>query len=113
MFDPQGALSRDAADLVIDVSGKAKVDFAAIVAAGETGTEPPVPQPETLDIAEIAGAAIDPDRQRRGRVVAHFALADRDAAADAGIDVVLDANTVAYAGSSVKDITSDVLKQVK
>jgi len=32
---------------------------------------------------------------------------------DKGYDVVLDTNTVAYAGSSVKDITSDVLKQVK
>ena len=66
MFDPQGALSRDAADLVIDVSGKAKVDFAAIVAAGETGTEPPVPQPETLDIAEIALSAAGAALQATG-----------------------------------------------
>lgn len=62
MFDPQGALSRDAADIAIDVSGKAKVDFAAMANAEDAGMEPPVPEPETLDITEIAlnvaGAAL-------------------------------------------------------
>jgi len=34
-------------------------------------------------------------------------------AADQNVDLVLDANTVVYNGSDVKDITADVLKQVK
>ncbi len=63
MFDPQGALPRDAADIAIDVSGKAKIDFPALIAAEETGAMPPVPQPETLDITElavsVAGAALN------------------------------------------------------
>lgn len=63
MFDPQGALPRDAADVAINVSGKAKVDFPALIAAEETGAVPPVPQPETLDITElavsVAGAALN------------------------------------------------------
>ncbi|EHC83204.1 outer membrane protein OmpH [Salmonella enterica subsp. enterica] len=32
---------------------------------------------------------------------------------DQSIDLVVDANTVAYNSSDVKDITADVLKQVK
>ncbi|HAS1419808.1 TPA: molecular chaperone, partial [Enterobacter asburiae] len=34
-------------------------------------------------------------------------------AADQNIDLVVDANAVAFNGSDVKDITADVLKQVK
>ena len=34
-------------------------------------------------------------------------------AADQDIDLVVDANTVAYTSNDVKDITADVLKQVK
>jgi hypothetical protein len=62
MLDPGGALKRDPADIAIDVSGKAKVDFIAVMQAEETGAEPPIPAPETLDIKEltlkIAGAAL-------------------------------------------------------
>jgi Uncharacterized protein conserved in bacteria (DUF2125) len=62
MFDPAGALKRDPADIAIDVSGKTKLDFIAMIAAGEAGTEPPVPALETLDITEltlkVAGAAL-------------------------------------------------------
>lgn len=62
MVDPTGALPRDAADLAIDVSGKTKLDFPAMIAAEETGGMPPVPAPETLDITElslkVAGAAL-------------------------------------------------------
>ncbi|MCE0802067.1 molecular chaperone Skp [Buttiauxella sp. A2-C1_F] len=62
--------------------------------------------------------AFEQDRQRRsneerGKLVTRIQSAVKKVADDKGIDVVLDANTVAYAGSSVKDITSDVLKQVK
>ncbi len=61
LFDPQAVLVRDPFDLSIDVSGKAKVDWVALMAAEETGAPPPVPAPETLDIADIslkvAGAA--------------------------------------------------------
>ena len=62
LFDPQGALKRDAADLAIDITGKTKIDVPGMIAAGETGTEPPVPQPEALDINQlmlsVAGAAL-------------------------------------------------------
>jgi hypothetical protein len=62
MFDPGGALKRDPADLAIDVSGKTKLDFIAMMQAEEMGTEPPVPALETLDITElmlkVAGASL-------------------------------------------------------
>ena len=61
MFDPGKALKRDPADVAIDVSGKAKLDLVALMAAEESGAVPPTPAPETLDIKEmtlkIAGAA--------------------------------------------------------
>lgn len=44
LFDPQGALKHDAADVVIDLSGKTMIDLAAMIAAEETGIEPPVPR---------------------------------------------------------------------
>jgi len=62
MFDPAGGLPRDAADLAIDVSGTTKIDLAAMIDAEESGAEPPMPAPETLDITEmtltVAGAAL-------------------------------------------------------
>jgi hypothetical protein len=62
MFDPGAALKRDPADIAIDVSGKTKLDFIAMLQADEAGTEPPVPAVETLDITEltlkVAGAAL-------------------------------------------------------
>ena len=62
MFDPTGALPRDAADVAIDISGKTKIDVPAMIAADETGAMPPMPAPETLDITEltlkVAGAAL-------------------------------------------------------
>lgn len=61
MIDPGAALKRDPADLSIDLSGTAKVDFIAMAVADETGGPPVMPQPETLDIRDltlkIAGAA--------------------------------------------------------
>ncbi|OYW55265.1 MAG: hypothetical protein B7Z31_11080, partial [Rhodobacterales bacterium 12-65-15] len=62
LFDPAGALSREAADLAIDISGTTKIDLPALIDAEETGAEPPIPAPETLDIIElslnVAGAAL-------------------------------------------------------
>jgi hypothetical protein len=62
MFDPQGALKRDAADLAIDISGKTKIDLPALIAAEETGAVPPTPAPESMNITElglkVAGAAL-------------------------------------------------------
>ena len=62
MVDPGGALSREAADLAIDISGKTKLDFVAMIAADEAGVEPPVPAVESLNITElalkVAGAAL-------------------------------------------------------
>ncbi len=62
MFDPGAALKRDPADIAIDISGKTKLDFIAVIAAEETGVEPPIPGVETLDITEltlkVAGAAL-------------------------------------------------------
>jgi hypothetical protein len=62
MFDPQGALSREAADLAIDISGKTKLDLPGMIAASDAGMEPPIPAIESLNITElglkIAGAAL-------------------------------------------------------
>ncbi len=62
MFDPQGALPRDAADLAIDISGKTKIDIPGMIAADEAGMPPPVPAPDSLNITElglkVAGAAL-------------------------------------------------------
>ncbi|MES2145640.1 MAG: DUF2125 domain-containing protein, partial [Pseudomonadota bacterium] len=62
MMDPGAVLKRDPANLAIDVSGKAKIDFPAMAVAEETGAVPPPPAPETLNITNlalnIAGAAI-------------------------------------------------------
>jgi Uncharacterized protein conserved in bacteria (DUF2125) len=62
MFDPQGALKHDAADIAIDISGKTKIDLPAMMEASETGGAPAMPAPETLDIKElglkVAGAVL-------------------------------------------------------
>lgn len=62
MFDPTGALPRDAADLALEISGTTKIDIPAMIAADEIGAMPPTPAPETLDITEltlkVAGAAL-------------------------------------------------------
>ncbi|AIR60854.1 molecular chaperone Skp [Enterobacter sp. Ap-916] len=62
--------------------------------------------------------AFEQDRNRRSneersKLVTRIQAAVKKVADDKGYDVVLDANTVAYAGNDVKDITADVLKQVK
>ena len=62
IVDPVGVFKRDPANLLIDVSGKAKIDFLAMAMAEESGAVPPVPAPETLNITSvalsIAGAAL-------------------------------------------------------
>jgi hypothetical protein len=62
MFDPNAALSRDAAQIAIDISGKTMIDLPAVMSAEETGGVPPVPAPESLNITElgvqVAGAAL-------------------------------------------------------
>lgn len=62
MFDPNGALKRDAAQIAIDISGKTKIDLPAVMSAEGTGAVPPVPAPESLNITElgvkVAGAAL-------------------------------------------------------
>lgn len=61
MFDPNGALKRDAAQIAIDISGKTTMDLPALVASEETGV-PYTPAPESLNITElglkVAGAAL-------------------------------------------------------
>jgi outer membrane protein len=62
--------------------------------------------------------AFEKDRARRsneerGKLVTRIQSAVKSVAADQKIDLVVDANTVAYNSSDVKDITADVLKQVK
>jgi outer membrane protein len=62
--------------------------------------------------------AFEQDRSRRsneerGKLVTRIQAAVKSVAADQKIDLVVDANTVAYNSSDVKDITADVLKQVK
>jgi len=62
MFDPQAALPRDAAQIAIDISGKTKIDLPGLITAEESGVQPPVPAPESLNITElglkVAGAAL-------------------------------------------------------
>jgi Uncharacterized protein conserved in bacteria (DUF2125) len=62
MFDPQGALTHDAAQIAIDISGKTKIDLPGLITAEESGVEPPIPAPESLNITElglkVAGAAL-------------------------------------------------------
>ena len=54
LFDPGSTLKREPFDLAVDVSGKTKIDWIGIMAAGDTGAQPPVPAPESLNITEIA-----------------------------------------------------------
>lgn len=51
--------------------------------------------------------------EERGKLVTRIQSAVKKVADDQNIDLVVDASTVAYNSSDVKDITSDVLKQVK
>ncbi len=62
LVDPQGALTHDAAQIAIDISGKTKIDLPGLMAAEEAGVQPPIPAPESLNITElglkVAGAAL-------------------------------------------------------
>ncbi len=62
LVDPQGALTHDAAQIAIDISGKTKLDLPGLMAAEEAGVQPPIPAPESLNITElglkVAGAAL-------------------------------------------------------
>ena len=51
--------------------------------------------------------------EERGKLVTRIQTAVKAVAADQSIDLVVDANAVAFNSSDVKDITADVLKQVK
>lgn len=51
--------------------------------------------------------------EERNKLLTKIQSAVKKVADDKGYDAVLDTNTVVYAGSDVKDITADVLKQVK
>ena len=50
---------------------------------------------------------------KRGKLVTRIQTAVKSVANSQDIDLVVDANAVAYNSSDVKDITADVLKQVK
>lgn len=51
--------------------------------------------------------------EERGKLVTRIQSAVKKVADDKGYEVVLDSSTVAYSSNDVKDITADVLKQVK
>ena len=51
--------------------------------------------------------------EERGKLVSRIQAAVKSVASSQSIDLVVDANAVAYNSSDVKDITADVLKQVK
>lgn len=51
--------------------------------------------------------------EERGKLVSRIRAAVKSVASSQSIDTVVDANAVAYNSSDVKDITADVLKQVK
>lgn len=60
MLDPQGLLPREPASLLLDLRGRMSLDLAAMAAAGEAGTPPPVPVVESLEIAgfDVAAAGV-------------------------------------------------------
>jgi len=51
--------------------------------------------------------------EERGKLVTRIQTAVKKVAADQGVDLVVPSNAVIYNSSDVKDITADVLKQVK
>ncbi|MGP3593547.1 molecular chaperone Skp [Vagococcus sp. WN89Y] len=51
--------------------------------------------------------------EERGKLVTRIQAAVKKVAADQGVDLVVPSNAVIYNSSDVKDITADVLKQVK
>jgi len=51
--------------------------------------------------------------EERGKLVTRIQAAVKTVASSQSIDLVVDANTVAYSSNDVKDITADVLNQVK
>jgi len=51
--------------------------------------------------------------EERGKLVTRIQTAVKKVAADQGIDLVVPSNAVIYNSNDVKDITADVLKQVK
>lgn len=60
--------------------------------------------------------AFEQDRARRsneerGKVVTRIQTAVKSVASSQSIDLIIDANAVAYNSSSIKDVTADVLKQ--
>ena len=70
------------------------------------------------DGSTMKAQAFEQDRQRRsneerGKLVTRIQSAVKAVAADQSIDLVVDANAVAFNSKDVKDITADVLKQVK
>ena len=69
-------------------------------------------------MAQQKAQAFEQDRARRsneerGKLVTRIQTAVKSVANSQDIDLVVDANAVAYNSSDVKDITADVLKQVK
>ena len=67
---------------------------------------------------DVMAQAFEQDRARRsneerGKLVTRIQTAVKSVANSQDIDLVVDANAVAYNSSDVKDITADVLKQVK
>ncbi|MEF3048564.1 DUF2125 domain-containing protein [Pseudotabrizicola sp. L79] len=54
MFDPGAALPREPANLALDLTGQAKFDMLAMIAADTAGTAAPIPEPVSLDIKELA-----------------------------------------------------------
>ncbi|MCB5411341.1 DUF2125 domain-containing protein [Pseudogemmobacter faecipullorum] len=63
MFDPGAALERAPFDFDFDFSGKARVDWPAMIAASDAGQPEVMPEPESLDInranVKAAGAELD------------------------------------------------------
>ncbi|CAK9884019.1 MAG: Chaperone protein Skp [Candidatus Erwinia impunctatus] len=51
--------------------------------------------------------------EERNKILSRIQDAVKKVADSGGYDVVIDANAIAYASSSAKDITADVVKQVK
>ncbi len=91
-------------------------DGSTMKAADRTKLEKDI-QAQRQDLAQ-KGQAFEQDQARRsneerGKMMTKIQAAVKKVATDQGVDLVLPANAAIYNSNDVKDITADVLKQVK
>ena len=91
-------------------------DGSTMKAADRTKLEKDI-QAQRQDLAQ-KGQAFEQDQARRsneerGKLMTKIQAAVKKVASDQGVDLVIPSNAAIYNSNDVKDITADVLKQVK